>query len=132
MVSADASAWGNRAVASVPAVFDTTFVALHTKPMTKTERPVVENSEYVRFARRIMRALSRRAGANVDTLPELRALQDDIEGMIRASVRACHAEGYSWAEIATRLGVSKQAAQQRYGVKSLLTAEGNTTGESVR
>ena len=84
---------------------------------------MVENSEYVKFARRIMRALAKRAGADVDTLPELRAIQEDLEAMMASSVAACRAEGYSWGEIAQRLGTTRQAAQQRYGKTSGQQAE---------
>ncbi|MBK6311913.1 MAG: hypothetical protein IPF42_15570 [Candidatus Microthrix sp.] len=35
-----------------------------------------------------------------------------------AAVRAARQDGRSWSEIATMLGVSKQAAQQKYGPMS--------------
>ena len=43
---------------------------------------------------------------------ELRALLRRFERPLAA---ACRAEGYTWAEIGDALGVSAQAAQQRYG-----------------
>lgn len=76
---------------------------------------MVENSEFGAFTRRIMRAFSRRAGGDVDFLPVLRDVQEEIDDLMRQAVTACRAEGYSWGEIAQRLGTTRQAAQQRYG-----------------
>lgn len=76
---------------------------------------MVENGEFAAFSRRIMRALARRAGGDVDLLPQLRKVQDDVDELMRGAVAQCRAEGYSWAEIAARLGTTRQAAQQRYG-----------------
>jgi hypothetical protein len=42
-------------------------------------------------------------------------LADDIETAIRNAVIGLREYGYSWAEIGTRLGVTRQAAQQRWG-----------------
>jgi DNA-directed RNA polymerase specialized sigma24 family protein len=75
----------------------------------------VENNEFTDFARRIMRAMARRAAGDVDLLPGLLAVQHEIDQLMRQAVSACRAEGYSWSEIAQRLGTTKQAAQQRYG-----------------
>jgi DNA-directed RNA polymerase specialized sigma24 family protein len=86
--------------------------------MTKPDGRVTENAEYVKFAERILRGLSKRAGGDVDTLPELRKLQETMETRMTEAVVKCHEEGYSWAEIAARLGITRQAAQQRYGRKA--------------
>lgn len=77
--------------------------------------PAVENSDFAKMVRRMVHALGRRAGGDIDTLPLLRELVDQAEEVMRASVEQCRAEGYSWGEIAQRLGTSRQAAQQRYG-----------------
>lgn len=76
---------------------------------------MVENFEFAQFAARVMRAMARRAGGDVELLPVLRDVQASIDTLMRESIAACRAEGYSWAEIATRLGTTRQAAQQRYG-----------------
>jgi hypothetical protein len=41
----------------------------------------------------------------------LRGLADDL---VEAYVEHCRLQGYSWAEIGTALGISRQAVQQRY------------------
>lgn len=81
----------------------------------RVDRPVVENPAFAQAVRRMLRALARRAGGDVETLPILRDMQDDLDALMRQAVTACRAENYSWAEIAKRLGTTRQAAQQRYG-----------------
>jgi hypothetical protein len=83
----------------------------------KRLRPVVENDTYAAFTRRILAAYGRRIGraGDVDALAELVELGDDIETAIQDAVTGLRGHGYSWAEIAVRLGISRQAAQQRWG-----------------
>jgi hypothetical protein len=57
----------------------------------------VENDDYGAFARRIVAAHGRRIAAGDVAVAGLRRV------------------GYSWAEIASRLGITRQAAQQRWG-----------------
>jgi hypothetical protein len=79
-------------------------------------RPVVENDAYAAFARRILRAYARRfAQGDIDSLALMTSLADDIDVAIGEAVTGLRAFGYSWAEIGTRLGVTRQAAQQRWG-----------------
>lgn len=79
-------------------------------------REVVENDEFAGFARRIIRAHGRRvATGDVEALRDLVALSAVIDDAIGDAVIGLRAFGYSWAEIGIRLGISKQAAQQRWG-----------------
>ena len=79
-------------------------------------REAVENDAYHAFARRILRAYSRRvATGDVEALALLVGFAADVETAIRTAVIGLREFGYSWAEIAARLGVTKQAAQQRWG-----------------
>jgi hypothetical protein len=79
-------------------------------------RDVVENDEYGAFARRIMRAYGRRVAAgDVEALADLIALGRDVERATDEAVAGLRRHGYSWAEIASRLGVTRQAAQQKWG-----------------
>jgi hypothetical protein len=85
----------------------------------KRRHPVTENSEYAAFARRILRAYSRRvATGDVESLAHMVDLADDIDNAIRQAVHGLRAVGYSWAEIGARLGITRQAAQQRWGRRS--------------
>ena len=82
-----------------------------------TASPPVENTAYAAFARRILRAYARRISAgDIDALADITILAADIDNAIRHAVTGLRTNtGYSWAEIGARLGVTRQAAQQRWG-----------------
>jgi DNA-directed RNA polymerase specialized sigma24 family protein len=76
---------------------------------------MVENLEYDAFVRRILRAYARRvANGDIEALPALRDLSATVDAALQDAVTGLRAFGYSWAEIAARLGVSRQAAQMRW------------------
>ena len=78
-------------------------------------RASVENDEFAAFARRMVRAYSRRVAAgDVEALATLVELGAHVEAAIRDAVIGLHEFGYSWTEIANRLGISRQAARQRW------------------
>lgn len=82
----------------------------------KRRRQLVENHEYGAFIRRAVRAFGRRvADGDVEALRDLAALSSEVDTSIAKAVHGLRGFGYSWAEIGGRLGVSKQAAQQRWG-----------------
>jgi prophage DNA circulation protein len=82
----------------------------------KRRREVVENDEYGRFIRRVVRAYGRRvAQGDIEALRDLLALAREVDAATDQAVCGLRAFGYSWGEIATRIGVSRQAAQQRWG-----------------
>ena len=87
------------------------------RPLTRNRRrDVVENDAYAAFARRIVRAHGRRVAiGDIEALADLMRLAADIETAIREAVIGLRDFGYSWADIATRLGITRQAAQQRWG-----------------
>lgn len=77
---------------------------------------VVENDDYAAFTHRIITAHGRRiARGDIEGLSTLAALADDIDTALHAAVTGLRAAGFSWAEIATRLGITRQAAHQRFG-----------------
>lgn len=79
-------------------------------------RRVTENDEYAAFARRILRAYSRRVAAgDGEAITCMAALADELDEAIRHAVGGLRASGYSWADIGARLNVTRQAAQQRWG-----------------
>ena len=85
---------------------------------SKPAKPVVENDEYAAFARRILRSYARRvATGDIDALTRMTGLADDIETAIRTAIIGLRDHGYSWADIGNRLGVTRQAAQQRWGAQ---------------
>ena len=83
----------------------------------KRRTRVTENDEYAAFLRRAIRAYSRRVGSgDIDALPGMTRLATHLDQAITEAVTGLRTgAGYSWADIALRLGISRQAAQQRWG-----------------
>jgi hypothetical protein len=84
----------------------------------KRAKREVETTDYVGFARRILRAMGKRVSAgDVAALPELLALRDDLDRQIDETIGALRSEPwcYSWAQIGDALGITRQAAQKRFG-----------------
>ena len=80
-------------------------------------RREVENPEFIGFVRRILRAMTRRAGAgDLDALAEVARLRDELDGHLADAVTMLRAEPccYSWREIAAALGITRQTAQERW------------------
>jgi hypothetical protein len=91
--------------------------ALTPKPRKRTRREV-ETNQFDAFVRRILRAYARRVAAgDVEALRCLSVLSTEVDAVTRLAVAGLRQApySYSWSEIADRLGVSKQAAQMRYG-----------------
>jgi ribosomal protein S20 len=79
-------------------------------------RRSIENDEYASFTGRVLRAYARRVAAgDVDALAAMTAMATELDEAISQAVIGLRRAGYSWAEIAIRLGVTRQAAQQRWG-----------------
>jgi hypothetical protein len=99
------------------------------KPLTP-KRPyrVVENDEYAAFLRRVIRAYSRRiADGDIEAIAAMNRLATDLEDATRQAITGLRGFGYSWADIAMRLGITRQGAQQRWGeTPELVTDPGST------
>ena len=79
-------------------------------------RRSVENDEYASFIRRVLRAYTRRVAAgDIDALADMTGLAAELDEAISQAVAGLREASYSWTEIAARLGVTRQAAQQRWG-----------------
>jgi hypothetical protein len=73
---------------------------------------------------RMLRAGSRRiALADPDDLAEMVQLAQQLDDAIAQAVAGQRAAGFSWAEIGGPLGMSKQAAQQRFAKRIAKLAE---------
>ncbi|GAA1777434.1 hypothetical protein [Luedemannella helvata] len=84
----------------------------------KRGKRAVETSAFDAFARRILRAYARRVAAgDIEALRSLAALSAEVDAVTREAITGLRQQphAYSWAEIADRLGVTRQAAQMRYG-----------------
>jgi hypothetical protein len=78
-------------------------------------RPAVENQDYAAFSRRVIRAQARRiAAGDVEELGQLLGLERELQVAIQTAVDGLRGQGYSWADIALRIGITRQAAHQRW------------------
>ena len=62
--------------------------------------------------------------ASLRLISELAARRDAIDEQLAEAVRSARAEGRSWSMIGAMLGVSKQAAQRKYGPRAVAEATG--------
>ncbi|MGH3401279.1 MAG: FtsK/SpoIIIE domain-containing protein [Streptosporangiaceae bacterium] len=92
---------------------------VNTRLTPKRLRPVVENDDYAAFLRRVLAAYARRiAGGDIESLTLLVSLAADIETAACQAVTGLRDQhSYSWADIGHRLGITRQAAQQRWGAQ---------------
>lgn len=76
-----------------------------------------DNTEYLGFLRRAIRAAGKRVKAeDPSTLADLVKLQAELDAVIADAAKSLHDEHqFSWGDIAYELGVSRQAAFQRWG-----------------
>ena len=76
----------------------------------------VETDEFAGFVRRIVRAYALRvADCDIEALRDLAKLAAEVDTAIGQAITGLRHCGYSWADIAARLGITRQAAQQRWG-----------------
>jgi hypothetical protein len=99
-------------LSAMPETASTANPALTPEP----PRRVVENDQYAAFLRRIIRAYGRRiAAGDVEALADALALIEELDDAIGHAVTGLRSHGYSWADIARPLTITRQAAQQRWG-----------------
>ncbi len=85
-----------------------------------SRREIVSNDQFAAFVGRILRAYARRiATGDIEALTDMirtaHQIESDLENVIRDAAFSLHESGYSWTEIAARLGVSRQAVRKRWG-----------------
>lgn len=92
-----------------------------------------DHTDFLAFTRRILRAYGRRvADADPEDLAELLSVQRDVGAAIDAAVLGMRANGFTWAQIGEGAGITRQAAQIRWGVKAPLTVDAAPEGEAVQ
>jgi hypothetical protein len=55
---------------------------------------------------------------DVEALIFMVRLADELDAAIAEAVKGLRGCGYSWTEISSRLGITRQAGQQRWGTSS--------------
>ena len=82
----------------------------------KRRKRHVENDEYADFMRRAISGYSRRiAQGDIDAIATFSALLAEAGEQLAEAVFLLRVRGYSWTEIGLRLGITRQAAHQRWG-----------------
>lgn len=87
------------------------------RPRTRTRRarPPIDGEDYATFAERIVRRFGARAGEDIVVLGFLARLERLINEQMTAAARRLHdVEGHSWSQIGDELGITRQAARQRF------------------
>lgn len=81
---------------------------------SRRERP--ECPELGAASRRFARALAARAGeGDTEGLEQLVEVRAAVDAAILDAARGLYRADYSWGDIGTLLGITKQAARQRFG-----------------
>lgn len=82
---------------------------------------MTDTEEWGAFLERILRATARRVGnGDIDGLAVIARVQRLVDETMQRSVDRLRGEPweYSWADIGLHLGITRQAAQQRFGSKT--------------
>lgn len=87
---------------------------------SRDSRGVVETAEYAKMVQRMIRSYGKRVGNADDVdLAEMVKLRDAVDDAIQTAVEMQRASwGRSWTDIGRALGITRQAARQRFGGES--------------
>lgn len=75
----------------------------------------IDDHTFADASSRILRAQGRRAGGDLPAFERLVAHYEDAAEVIGMAARDLIAQGYSWGDVGRALGVTRQAARQRFG-----------------
>lgn len=106
--------WSNQSNGTVPIDLD----GSRRKATMAPEPPKVETPEFVGMIRRCIRAAGRRVAAgDVCCLTDLADIRGAVDDAITEAVAGLRDEPwcYTWEQIGEALGITRQAAQQRFG-----------------
>lgn len=105
-------------MSTVPVPHDNDFSVRQTFT-PKRRRRRAENDEYAAFVRRILRAYAARVAlGDIDAVADMVAISGEMNDLIAEAVQGLRDKGYSWADVGQRLGVSRQAAFERWGKRA--------------
>lgn len=88
-------------------------------PPKRKRREAPEAPELGAASRRFANALARRAAEEGDdvALEQLVEVRTAVDVAIEHAARGMHGRGYSWTEIAERVGMTRQGALKAYGTR---------------
>lgn len=73
----------------------------------------MEQQDVARFTREI-RALGKAAAWDCESFAQAVQLQTELERVLANAAQDLNSQGFSWAEIAAPLGITRAAAHKRY------------------
>ena len=84
----------------------------------KRPKRYTETRDFGVMVHRMLKAYGARVGhADMEDLEQLVALRTDLDRITAEAIQQLRQTGYSWADVGEVMGVTRQAAQQRWGNK---------------
>lgn len=84
--------------------------------MSKRRKRYTDTEDFGRMVERMLRAYGLRVGAaDMDDLRQLMTIRELLDQITAEAVEQLRSTGYSWADVGEAMGVTRQAAQQRWG-----------------
>ncbi len=93
----------------------------------KAER-VIEDADYAAGVKRLVRAQSKRAGADLVMFAMFAESVDYARARLQDATDQLVAQGYSWGDIGRVLGITRQGARQRFGRQQEVVTGSAETG----
>ncbi len=81
----------------------------------KRRRPKRETPEKLRGVQGFLKGAAGNAAGDIEVLPLVAALHNDVDQALAEVVRQARELGHSWDQIGQRLGMARQNAWRRFG-----------------
>lgn len=95
----------------------------------KAER-TIEDADYAAGVKRLVRAQSRRAGADLVMFAMFAESVDYARARLQDAADQLIAQGYSWGDIGRVLGITRQGARQRFARQQGVVTRPAETGDA--
>ena len=104
---------------------------VETVAIVEEPKRVVETADFARMMIRMTRAYTRRVAAgDLASLPLLAGLRDEVDRAIGVAVVELYTRHeYSWTDVGRELGITRQAARQRFAHLVTLDDDGDDQGD---
>jgi hypothetical protein len=90
-------------------------ITLMTPKPARRRRRERETPDKLRGVQGFLKGAARNASGDVEVLPLVAALHDDVDQALAEVVRQARELGHSWDQIGQRLGMARQNAWRRFG-----------------
>lgn len=99
----------------------------HRRRGQKAERKI-DDTDYASGVRRLVRAQSKRAGADLPMFALFADSVDYARARLQEAADQLIAQGYSYGDIGRVLGITRQGARQRFGRQQAVVSETPESG----